>query len=120
MRQRITIEELNELTDEQKVRLKEWWKPHFGDFFIWFGQSDQEDIVLGHEYTHEKCARINSLQEGLRLEFNDCLPLLSIGQCIEILQSSNTDWTPNGSDWDEPDIIEVLWNKIKKVFQPTP
>ncbi len=32
MKQRIAVEQLNELTDEQKKRLREWWKPEDGDW----------------------------------------------------------------------------------------
>jgi hypothetical protein len=33
MKRRITPEQLAELTEEQKDRLREWWKPEVGDFY---------------------------------------------------------------------------------------
>jgi spore germination protein GerM len=32
MKHRITPEQLNELSDEQKERLRVWWKPQQGDY----------------------------------------------------------------------------------------
>lgn len=58
MKQHISIENLNELTDEQKEKLREWWK-----------------------------AEINSsMEKGVYSEeTKEILPLLSIGQCIQFL-----------------------------------
>jgi hypothetical protein len=33
MKRRIIVDQLNELSEEQKVKLREWWKPEAGDFY---------------------------------------------------------------------------------------
>lgn len=75
MKQHITIEQLNELTIEQKERLREWWKPADED---WYTNGETAYAVI--EYP--------------KIDDN-CLPLLSIGQCIELLQSKDK----NGDYW---------------------
>jgi hypothetical protein len=34
MKQHISAEDLQELTQEQKDRLREWWKPEIGDMYV--------------------------------------------------------------------------------------
>jgi len=80
MKQRITIEQLNELTEEQKVNLREWWKPQFGDVLnsikcgeVVFVYADGQD-------------RLNFDSDGYEWDIKkNCLPLISAGQMIEIL-----------------------------------
>jgi hypothetical protein len=44
---------------------------------------------------------------GLNREF--ATPLLSIGQMIELLQDSKTNWTLNENSWNDPNICAKLW-----------
>lgn len=77
MKQRITAEQLMELTEEQKQKLREWWKPEVGDYY-----THKHDIV--------KCD-MQTLVMAIEKFFirEDYLPLLSIGQMIELLQSKD-------------------------------
>lgn len=80
MKQRITIEQLNELTEEQKVNLREWWKPQSGDVLnsikcgeVVFVYADGQD-------------RLNFDSDGYEWDIKkNCLPLISAGQMIELL-----------------------------------
>ena len=66
MKQHITPEQLNELSDKSKDKLRKWWKPEVGDI--------NQD---GHAY-------VVSHKSELFKKTKD-LPLLSIGQMIEFL-----------------------------------
>jgi len=121
MKQVITAEQLQELSEEQKERLREWWFKHIkvGDVFIVDGKVLKDgDVTIGPN------------------------PLLSVGQCIELLQEK----CPNGiafhNDWgeiwtvlaqdtqnDDPpdsfisrviaedhDLIDALWEAVKAVL----
>jgi hypothetical protein len=69
MKQRITCEQLKELTEEQKQRLREWWKPQEHDIYVVWG-----------DY-------VTAVGKGCESDINkeNCTPLLSIGQMIEIV-----------------------------------
>jgi hypothetical protein len=92
MKQRITVGQLRELTEEQKQRLRDWW----------LGKADFE----GNYIWHEKSKTMFTYGNGCEYEFDDkiftqyywdeqrssdmikteCLPLLSIGQMIELIE----------------------------------
>lgn len=67
MKQRITFEQLQDLTESQKSRLRDWWLPTQGDFF----------------HTGNGC-RIEVVSQYLQPDDDD-LPILSIGQMIQLL-----------------------------------
>lgn len=145
MKQRISVEDLQQLTEEQKERLREWWKPQEGDWF--FG-------THGGGRNHQYCGpeqyvwilspyQVDSGVYGASLEESPpdegALPLLSIGQLIELLDekdcgrwemrcskakcwhiASNNLYEPdfvvtdNGHDFDE--LIDALWEAVKQVL----
>jgi len=90
----ITAEQLQELTEDQKERLRAWWKPEEGDKFYgkdWRGR-----------YCTEWCVYVNEEGEVYRYGYGDidkmedCLPLLSIGQMIELLAEEDPgSWSIN-------------------------
>jgi hypothetical protein len=67
MKQRISRDQLQELSDMGKERLKTWWKPEAGDIAV----NDQGQSLVYN-------FNINTIKES-------SLPLLSIGQMIEFL-----------------------------------
>ena len=78
MKQRITVEQLNELTPEKKEKLREWWSPRIGDMYVFISLSDKYIELL------------DNVKEFIKNK--NWLPLLSIGQCIELLtQEGNID-----------------------------
>lgn len=85
MRQRISTEELMELTPEQVERLREWWNNWPGEKDSehfhgtrWFGKKDPNREVTGYYGETYDYDCFYDYEDG-------DLPLLSIGQCIELL-----------------------------------
>ena len=72
MKQRISAEDLAELTPEQRERLREWWRPEAGDYIV----HDTQGIgcLFGDVDIMDK---------------THMLPRLSIGQCIELLKDKD-------------------------------
>ncbi len=103
MKQHITVEQLNELTDRQRDKLRDWWEPRKGDIIycepldpdeqgrldIYFsGMRDDFRIDLNNK----KMVSIANNQNVFtldNLEWNHsdykAFPLLSVGQMIEFL-----------------------------------
>lgn len=69
MKQHITPEQLNELSEKGRERLRKWWKPDF-------------DTITYYDAKTDKKVKSEPLTEHL--------PLLSIGQMIEFL--GDLDW----------------------------
>ena len=111
MKLRIDTAQLNELSDAQKQRLRELWDPQYGDaifvpagtrFGDWFGKwkdelSDEDSVCyIGNvegigeesEVSKEPCLLLPEYANDSYLEImiKDCLPLVSVGQMIEILK----------------------------------
>lgn len=111
MKQRITIEQLNTLTDAQKKRLREWWKPQTGDFF---------QHESGWDITTQRLVPDDS-----------DLPLLSIGQMIDIIkkQKRRVSITTYESGWEaiarngdkaiasiKEELSDALWVIVKDII----
>ncbi len=129
MRQRITRKQLKELTPEQRDRLWKWWEPEKG-----------EKILESDGSTH----MIYDILHGLILiggrDFfikAEVLPLLSIGQCNELLQTFDQcvslsykiifEGTKNSMGWEvtlrhlkewnqQDELIDALWQAVKAVL----
>ena len=142
MKQRITVEQLQELTPEQQARLKLWWKPERGDMFAYFSSSPKARNYVQVEYCCNPI-KVNGWDRtifanganGRNNHFNisDCLPLLSIGQCIELLlekaETVEGDPYPSveiladpgiGLFWDGRrggvEFIDTLWEAVKQTI----
>ena len=131
MRQRITVENLAELSPEQQEKIKKLWKPKEWDLAL-ISQSWGSTIGLfmgfGGENLHFH--NVSSVPK------NTCLPLLSIGQMIELLQENIRDirLDPDGEnsiqiykdgDWGRKsyyvsllnnDICNNLWQAVKEIL----
>lgn len=75
IKQHISPEQLQELTPEQREKLKSWWQPDDGDWFVDY-EGDECTVLLGEVVSWHK-------------PDEDCYPLLSIGQCIQLLAEKN-------------------------------
>ena len=88
MKQRITIEQLNELSDTQKQKLRELWKPRDYDVILYKTPHESDggvtSIKISHGFLDSEIVDIDSFIDGY-YNINDCLPLLSVCQMIEIL-----------------------------------
>lgn len=88
MRQRITAENLKELSLEQQEKLRKWWHPEEGDHFLFL--MGYEGTVKSYNSNNDKIEDYVDPTCGDYLEYDEwekgrCLPLLSIGQCLELL-----------------------------------
>jgi hypothetical protein len=91
MKQRITPDQLRELTPSQQEKLREWWKPQEGDWVfngnkeaLLHTDADTDWIMFG---SYTEVSKANSIKEAEPEIKSKCLPLLNIGQCIELLKT---------------------------------
>jgi len=92
MKRRISVEQLQELTYGQKQKLNEWWKPQIGDVFL---TPDNTTAAIGDYcfYTMH-CTELvqfygNDQNTETLVKVKYCIPLLDIGQMIELLESKD-------------------------------
>jgi hypothetical protein len=127
MKQRIEVEQLLELTGEQKERLRELWEPQKGDWYYY--------IKIKHSsIIHDS----DSMSIGLyKNHKEDYLPLLSIGQMIELLEEKKmvtesldikapkgliniySVWYGNGDfpkKYESKELCDALWQAVKEVL----
>ena len=131
MRQRITVENLKELSPEQQEKLRTWWNVQESDLFAYIGLINTSNKIV-----------IDVDREGYMYDGRDwfpkmdCLPLLSIGQMIELLQDNirDTRWDPDeensiqiyrDGDWGrkshrvsllDDEICNSLWQAVKEIL----
>lgn len=101
MKQHISIAQLNELTDKQKEKLREWWKPQIGDLSMVIDNSGNqyEEVVYdavedGNDYFYRwfnldhKVAELELKEtQGVKKSFK-VFPLPNIGQMIEFIEDN--------------------------------
>ena len=87
MKQRITMLQLRELSPEQQDKLRSLWNPRPGDHFTY-------DLKWDNVAKYEVEGKLYGINYPSVASKSNCLPLLSIGQMIELL----------GDEWNS------LWN----------
>ncbi len=123
MKRRITVEQLQELTEEQQQRLREWWKPQLYDVFI--------EILIDDEIIE------GSIERETYEPSKEALPLLDIGQMIELLEEKKmvtesldikapkgliniySVWYGNGDfpkKYESKELCDALWQAVKQVL----
>ncbi|MGV2887602.1 hypothetical protein [Paenibacillus taichungensis] len=130
MKQMITVHQLNELSENQKERLREWWIPQKGETV--FREYDKQVHIVAN--THDKPALEDSscwfvgLANHAGISNKDCLPLLSIGKMIEFLSdissisrsddSNEQQWNVRGHDRIyetlQEELCDALWESVKQ------
>jgi hypothetical protein len=126
MKRRITPEQLQELTEEQKQRLREWWKPEIGDIIMSLRFPDNKEKQI-----NPQCLKTDDNGKWLTDEH---LPLFSIGQMIELLESKDqclnitkrTDLEGWGYEiqlrhigyckFSTGELVDALWQAVKAVL----
>lgn len=124
MKQMITVEQINELSEKQKEKLREWWKPTPNDLF-----SDGKKTFCVYNPYYEQLATRAQM-----------LPLLSIGQMIELLENKKTQsetldihspkglvnqwslWYANGDfpkKYEKLQLCDALWQAVKECLYHT-
>ena len=91
MKQRITVEQLNELNHRQKMKLFEFWKPGLGDW-IYNPTRKEIGVICGVEGEASNIIHVTWYYGGdsvIQLK-GATLPLLTIGQMIELLYNCHT------------------------------
>ncbi len=89
MKQTITVDQLNQLSDSGKQKLREWWNPEAFDLYV-DTKANELTIVL---------PRMGGLLNGdvpVVIKPDNGLPLLSIGQMIEFLDGEKLDMPYSG------------------------
>jgi hypothetical protein len=137
MKRRITVEQLQELTEEQQQRLREWWEPKEYDIAMLQNRvscieglsqlTEGYVIELAVPVDAEGDEYIYAGQFGYRKE--DCLPLLDIGQMIELLDNKQCDINYNqdctipvcellvdGKGYRHKELCDALWQAVKQVL----
>jgi hypothetical protein len=117
MKQRITPDDLKSLSPEQQEKLRTWWGEHRqkGDVFICLGN----DFLSGKEF----------IWDGHNKPFSHSIPLISIGQLIELLMDKKAYhlWLSQGEyynfghnvimDWDsKTELIDCLFQAVKEIL----
>jgi len=106
MKRRITPEQLQELTDKQKQKLMEWWKPKEGDWY----EIPIKTPIEERKEDHKADWQIKYKEIG-----SDHIPLLDISQMIELLEDSLEDnqhyceirWCRY------EELCDILWKAVK-------
>jgi hypothetical protein len=130
MKQRISVEQLQELTEEQQRRLREWWKLQPGDIMFDVKMECLETLVGGSNGK----AIIEHIKSESKLRF---LPLTNIGQMIELLNEKKKQnekleinapigliskwsvWYANGEfpkKYENNELCDALWQAVKEVL----
>lgn len=131
MRQNITQDDLRELTPEEQQALRSLWKPSMGDLAMY---EDGHLFVVCNDIDDPWPTSLLETMERATFRtytFERCLPLLSIGQMVEILADKqevylhiHKDWKSavfsNGRDVDDytpdsqaPELCDALWAAVK-------
>ena len=132
MKQHITAEQINELSEQGKKALLTWWKPKVGDLCTDL-DLELKSIVLDINDKGEPF--IHDLPDG-DYEWSDCYyPLLSIGQMIAFLvgvygkrvdMNQYKDWSDLKSLWSveaksmtyiQEDLSDALWQAVKEALE---
>jgi hypothetical protein len=133
MKQRILIDQLKELTKKQQNNLRAWWKPEVGDkVFITSTNYKGYDLFI-------TTIDNDKMYPGIAgwIFKSECLPLLTLGQMMELIVFLNYDqckyessfetvFHPSNKSWDvygpyiedeQPiELVDKLWKFIKKVL----
>ena len=120
MKQRISPEQLQELTEEQAQKLRDWWKPERADVFFTEGRrftvfSSTEDMLINYGKMSEKSKKIKKQKAK-------SLPLLTLGQLQQFIYETegwprlraelNHIITQHGPE----SLVDELWRVVKDLL----
>jgi hypothetical protein len=128
MKRRITIEQIQELTDEQQENLRDGWKPEAGEH-VFCEKNGKEHIIIHVDDGEIKVLPFTDWPLGILNDVeNYCLPLLDIGQMIELLGDSFAGikrWTNTRTTFDvyyktraveDIELCDALWEAVKGIL----
>jgi len=121
MKRRITVEDLQQLTPEQQQKLRELWKPKWDDLVMDFRGKESRLSIESNNFYLELYGK-----DGLKKYSDTKLPLLNIGQMIELLplcySGEGKYWTSTDYDkpshfgiwWEGEELCDALWKEVKE------
>ena len=124
MRQRITVENLAELSPEQQEKLRVWWKHEEYDVFVSKrdNYSHSVDWVCGDEIHYFYSGAKSYTCVGIKI----CLPFLSIGQLLQLLddfteepslKNENLRLSINRTMWlGNSKLVDSLFQAVKEIL----
>ncbi|MHA1400138.1 MAG: hypothetical protein ACTSQE_07300 [Candidatus Heimdallarchaeaceae archaeon] len=139
MKQHITIEQLNNLSDKGKGKLREWWIPIEGNIIYveknWLGDKKGKSVLFddveqgdGLFFLYSNMTYYPSA-ESINEDNVIIWPLLSIGQMIEFLKDEinfNLDYSSLDDTWGvltneceegNKELCDALWEVVKKALE---
>lgn len=142
MKQHITTEQLNELSDKAKEVLRGWWQPQKGDLYTNSYALDQLPHIV-QTHLDECCGgdfcgnRLNLEETIILVKETKSLPLLSIGQMIEFISENEmgrwhihsgktqSEWSieshnlygDNMEILDHVELADTLWEAVKYILE---
>lgn len=107
MKQRITIDDIRKLTQKQQVKLRQLWHPSIGDTV-----NDRYDNSVMFVNSRVDDYNITLIRGNSRMKVTkeECLPLLNIGQMIELLEDKQIEWRLDTFTINQ-DEINIKYNK---------
>ena len=126
MKQRITQEDLKQLSPEQRGKLGEWWNPDLGELVIIEGMYRVNIIRSISDFIYVE--DIKNHTDTFCYNKNELLPLLNISQCIDILYKydCDNDIISAGAKWsvgcsghintESTELIDALWLAVKSIL----
>lgn len=127
IKKEITIEQINELSESQRVILGRWWREHglVGDLYAEPFDSNEKPHVYGDIY-------YSRMPPDYDMPSSKSLPLMNIGQMLELLQEPDIEFhlgrrlirwnikreggNTYGSIFTNKDLCDALWEIIKIVL----
>jgi len=93
VKQRITAQQLLQFNHTQRTKLLEYYKPQIGDLVLEINLDINSNfnvlkIVDSNIFIETQCSRYDKLYKDTNYNII-FLPLLSIGQCLELLEKEN-------------------------------
>jgi len=131
MKQRINIDQLQELTLIQQNKLRELWQPKQYDYvaytYEYYEKWEINEVIIKGLYNGNptKVEEISNIDGEYVFMKDKCLPILNIGQMIEILGNDwydelficqfyhNEYYVENSYDGE---FVDALWEKVKYIL----
>jgi hypothetical protein len=110
MKQRITVEQLQELTEEQQQKLREWWEPQDGDMF--FRNNRIQICDIGYHHDKDECLPLLDIGQMIELLLDKCGKNLNIYQC----KNFNTITVTTFKEYFAQELCDSLWEAVKEVL----
>jgi len=110
VKQRLTPDDVLQLSPEQQEKLRVWWKVHKeeGDWYAFIEDGEFYTEIVGHCDGYRNCeCQVNDGEDPSCRPKENSLPLLSIGQLLQLLET----YTPKiekGRHW----MMEIVTGKL--------